>query len=312
MAFLLPGCTEVSQTLRLEKAQRLYHPAQLSRTTIHTDHFPIAVFERIGEKNAAATIYIEGEPRGSINSHTTRFDPTPLDPVGLKMAVKDKSENLIYLGQPCAYFTVDVMTKCDRELMTTRRFSDDVIEGYSKVLQHYKDIYGVSGFHLVGYSGGGSIAALLANKHPEVLSLRTVAANLNTNIAERISNTESFRGSRNPSEDVFTLGVVPQHHFIGARDEFVRPAILAGYLSEIGPSRCVRTTLVPGVSHRNGWEEIWPSLMNAPLDCKARQVQYELQDVSVRDIDMPFIDGPESDFVPAGSDDMPPGIDSGL
>ena len=275
-AFTLISCTEVSHTLRLDQVSRIAEPAMMIRESIRTDLYPIATYERIHNQGGQAIVYIEGESRGSINSHTTRYNPTPLNPVALKMAVQDKSKNLIYISVPCANFTLDRIQACNQKYFKTHRFAPEVIASYNQVLDYYRKRYDIKGFHLVGFSGGGVVATLLAQQQPDILTLRTIAAPLDTQIAQRLSQTNSFSHSQNPSSDPFTLGVLPQHHFLGDKDEFVTPVILSSFLQEMGPSRCVRTSLISGPTHRDGWDERWPELMAYPLDCRAKNIRYDL------------------------------------
>lgn len=283
-AGVLSGCTGFNKKLKNEQANHIAGKVNLFKQGYQTEHFPMAVYDRVYTDDIEATVYIGSLSRGIVNINEVRPDPTPHDPIGLRLAAKDKSKNLLYIGPPCAYLTDHALKYCDKKYFTTHRFSPKVINAYSEILNKYRARYNIQGYHLVGYGTGGAIAALLAKKHPEILSLRTVAGVVDSDVATRLADKPAYTGSQNPSEDAFTLGVIPQHHFIGSEDDLVRPAILSSYVQSMGPSRCVRTTMVQGPTHNKGWVEHWPALLNTPVDCQSGDIQYQLENPSADDM----------------------------
>lgn len=277
---LLSGCTGFNNKLKNEQANHIAGKANLFKYGYHTQNFPMPVFERVYTDGIEATVYIGSLNRGLVNVKEVTPDPTPYNPVGLKLAALDKSENLLYIGPPCTYFTYEALDNCPHRYFIKQRFAPEVIDSYSEILDKYRARYDLKGFHLVGYGSGGAIAALLAKKHPEVLSLRTVAGVVDTDVATRLAEKPKYEGSLNPAEESYMLGVIPQNHFIGSLDQEVPPAVVHSYVDSMGPSRCVRTTMVQGASHNDGWVERWPALLNAPLDCKSGDIQYQLENPS--------------------------------
>ncbi len=57
-----------------------------------------------------------------------------------------------------------------------------MVNSIHKTLDQIKTRYNASGFNLIGYSGGGAIAALVAADRNDILSLRTVAGNLDIDV----------------------------------------------------------------------------------------------------------------------------------
>lgn len=49
------------------------------------------------------TIYIEGDGLAWINRSSPSADPTPTDPIALKLALAQPEGNAVYLARPCQY-----------------------------------------------------------------------------------------------------------------------------------------------------------------------------------------------------------------
>ncbi len=48
-------------------------------------------------------VYIEGDGRAYVNRRTPSNDPTPGNPMALRLALADPSLRVLYLGRPCQY-----------------------------------------------------------------------------------------------------------------------------------------------------------------------------------------------------------------
>jgi pimeloyl-ACP methyl ester carboxylesterase len=196
------------------------------------------------------------------------MNPTPDYPVGLHLASRDLAENVIYVSRPCQYSgMVAENTPCPQEYWTDRRFSLDVMQSMNMVLDKLRDRYDLRGFHLVGYSGGAAVAAMLVAKRDDVLSLRTVAGNLDHVTLNNFHHVSPMPGSLNPRDFAQDIAHIPQHHFLGAWDDIVPPGVYDSFRGAMGPSTCVRMSMVDEVNHEDGWVNRWPSLLAMPVDC---------------------------------------------
>lgn len=277
MPLAMSACTApVSQDLRLRQAKRIYFPVQMTRVDIHTTLFPLVTFERVREPGGVAVVYIDGDARGIHDRPERPYNPTPIRPTALKMTAADKSANVLHFSTPCGFLSNDTLESCERKYFTTHRYMPEIVSAYEEALNRYQRLYQLEGFHLVGYGGGAVIAVELTKQRPDVLSLRTVAGVLDTKLTTKLNDGFIHMESLNPSKDLYTLGAVPQHHFIGAEDRIVRPSVLNSFIRSIGQSRCVRTTLVPGAGHDTGWGEKWADLLKAPVDCQAQETRLEI------------------------------------
>lgn len=271
-AIALSACVQNSKLLQHKKAKNIYLPAHMAQVTIANDLFPFVLFERVNGAGEDVTVYISAPFKGSADN------PTPYRQTVLKMAATDKLENVIYIAPPCAFLTNEREGYCPDKYLTTNRYSDRVIHAYRKVLDKYISLYSLDGVHLIGHSGGAAIASLLAERHPKVKSLRTVAGVLNTKMVSGRPFNSDLSGSLNPAENTLTLSGLPQHHFLGTQDTLVSPEVLDSYVQAIGLSRCVRTSLIPDAGHYKGWADKWSELMKRPVDCNVPNILLDIEE----------------------------------
>jgi pimeloyl-ACP methyl ester carboxylesterase len=111
---------------------------------------------------------------------------------------------------------------------------------------------------LVGYSGGGVIAALVAGRRHDIALLITIAAPLDVTDWTRRLKLSPLVGSISPVDAVAALAQVPQIAFAGEQDTTVPLATIEGAVEKLG-SRA-RLIVVPGFDHTCCWLRDWPSL----------------------------------------------------
>jgi dienelactone hydrolase len=269
----LAGCN--TPILSEEIRDRIAAPAWMVERHIPAGPFALTAFERMHTHDAPANIYIEGDGKAWVSRREISLDPTPVNPVGLHLASKDAAENLAYIARPCQYTKLlDTSKPCDSAYWTNRRFSPEVIDAYNEALDDIKARYDITGFNLIGYSGGGTVAALLAAQREDVLSLRTVAGNLDHQAHSAHHNVSYLDGSQNPPDYAARLSAVPQMHFIGGQDTIVPPLILESYLQALGPaSPCVHYSLIQQASHDTGWVDKWPDLLKVMPTCTGSELR---------------------------------------
>ncbi|MCK5374699.1 MAG: hypothetical protein KAJ40_05400 [Alphaproteobacteria bacterium] len=266
----LGGCIGTSYPyMRTETAQRIAAPAWMIKRDISADPFLLRAYERIHDRGGIAHIYIEGESSDALT------DATPFNPVALHLASKDKADNVIYIARPCQYTgMISPAKKCDSRYWEAEQFSQTVLESYNKALDDIALRYDIRSFNLIGFSGGATIATLLAAQREDVASLRTVAGILDIEAYAQQSQTTSLDGSVNPVSQITTLAKVPQYHFVGGHDDIVPPAILHSYLQSMPPSTCVQTMLIQEAEHAAGWVDKWPELLELPVSCYEQNAVY--------------------------------------
>ena len=266
---MLAACVAADYPLmREESAKRVAAPVFMLPRDIAASPFMLQSYERVYEKDAPATLYIEGDGVPYITADTESPNPTPVDPVGLRLAARDGGKNAIWLGRPCQYNEGWQNGKdCPSVYWTNKRFAPEVIEAYMSALDNIKRYNHVTGFNIVGYDGGAAIATILAAKRTDILSLRTVAGNLDHRVVSQTHNVEFLDGSLNPVDFAPQVSQIPQRHFIGKLDRITPPSVYNSFAQNAGDGRCMNVTLVDDADHERGWVEKWTVLKDMPLDC---------------------------------------------
>lgn len=275
----LSACYPATTAYRDETAVRLARPVFMHERKIDTGDYILTAYERVRDEGKTADLYIEGDgmmfegnnvpfASGKIVSD----DPTPVNPVALHLASYDKGRNVIYLARPCQYTDSTTNKNCsDPAAWTTQRYSKENIDAMNTALNDIKNRYDLKGFNLVGYDGGAAVAVILAAKRKDILSLRTVGGFLDTDRIKGQDPTLWPADGPNPVNYALEIAKIPQHHFIGALDPIVSSYVYENYYKASGPDKCLRFSIVDNAGHTKGWVNIWPDLLQMPVDCVATE-----------------------------------------
>lgn len=219
-----------------------------------------------GGSSELASIYIEGDGAAWPTPFHPPRDPTPAQPVALALAAADPAPAVVYLGRPCQYLQAAALRACDSAYWTGRRFAPEVIAAYDESINGIKRRIGARRIVLVGYSGGGVIAALLATRRDDVERLVTVAAPLAT--AEWVAwhGVSPLSGSLDPADPGENVRLPQGVHFVGANDRTVPPAIVERFVRRKGG----RIELVDGFDHECCWVRDWAALLGRATVREAR------------------------------------------
>lgn len=250
---------------RATLAQSIAGPAGMTGRIVKAGIFDLQIFERFGHDPAGpVTVYIEGDGLAWASRRTVSTDPTPTDPVALRLAAAqaqaDPDAHIIYMARPCQYVR---SASCSSRYWTGQRFAPEIITSYNSFL----DTLPARGVNLVGFSGGGAVAALLAARRPDVLSLRTVAGNIDHRAHSALHKVTPLDGSLNPVDYAQALRNMPQIHYTGSQDTNVPAVIYDSYARALGPTNCLHHQFVAGASHEKGWTSMWPQLVAQPVQC---------------------------------------------
>ena len=260
----LSACASVGG--RQERAANLATDAGFRPLSLRTDFFTLSGFYRESSPNQLTSdqrnpvLYIEGDGFAWIDRFTVSDNPTPRNPLALKLAVRDGSARVFYLARPCQFVDLVREGNCRPAFWTSARFAPDVIAAYDQALDKIAARLGNAGFHLVGFSGGGAVATLLAARRGDILSLRTVAGNLDHVALNRAKKVSPLRHSLNPMAVAPDLATLPQTHYLGGRDRVVPSWVGGNFVRAVGQSVCVQTQVVPQASHLDGWGAVWGRL----------------------------------------------------
>jgi pimeloyl-ACP methyl ester carboxylesterase len=157
--------------------------------------------------------------------------------------------------------------RCDVRYWTGARFAPEVLVSMDEAMDAIAARAPGAGVDLIGYSGGGAIAVLLAARRSDVLSLRTVAGNLDSEYVNRLHDVSPMPASLNAIDAAALLGALPQMHFASDADHVVPVAVAGRFVDAVGTD-CARLRAVADGAHDGDWARIWPELLAVPVSCK--------------------------------------------
>lgn len=201
-------------------------------------------------------VYIEGDGLAWLSSSQPSSDPTPANPLALRLALAHPQGAAAYLARPCQYVAAS-FRGCETRYWTQQRFAPEVIAASSLALDALKARFQARQLVLVGYSGGGAVAALVAARRTDVTRLITVAGNLDHRAWTALHRITPLTGSLNPADVRGALQSLPQWHLAGAKDTVVPPSMALGFAQGFAASHRPQVQVVPGNTHACCWAEQW-------------------------------------------------------
>ena len=228
-----------------------------STASVVNSQFKHILVEQNPRRTARLHIYIEGDGRPFRNRFFIAKDPSPQNPLMLNLMMQDKSSSL-YLGRPC-YFNKSTPamhdTQCTPKFWTSARYSEEVVNSMIATLRQHLNTHPHQGISLIGHSGGGTLAVLMAARMPEVDQVVTLAGNLDTVAWARLHHYTALHHSLNPADLVILYA--KQLHFGGENDGNIPPKLSEAWLTSMGQSMHV----VKDADHNCCWQQHWNNLL---------------------------------------------------
>lgn len=264
---LLSACVTVpSSDQRQVSAKQLASEHDWQTRIIHTSHFDLLSFQpKHHAQQSLLTVYIEGDGLAWLTKKIISVDPTPINPTGLKLALQHPQGNTVYLARPCQYTGGSTAKNSNKHYWTDSRFAEPVIASINDALTALKAEYSAEQLQLVGYSGGGAVAALVAAGRNDVAKLITVAGNLDHQAWTTHQDISPLWNSLNPADYRQQLSDIEQVHFVGGNDK-IMPAFLAQeFVAGFHSSEKAKVVVVPEFDHHCCWVRDWKSLISKHL-----------------------------------------------
>jgi hypothetical protein len=210
------------------------------------------------ERSDTLHVYIEHDGTPWLDLMHPAADPTPRSPLALELMAEDSGPRL-FLGRPC-YFAAreEPRSICTPLLWTHQRYSPEVVASMVAALRHFLELHPFRRVVLIGYSGGGTLAWLMAAHVPETAEIVTVAANLDTDDWTRIHDYSPLAGSLNPALMPPLPPTISQFHYVGGRDRNVPPSVVQSFARRHPEARVIE---LADFDHECCWIERWPKLI---------------------------------------------------
>ncbi len=234
------------------------------KTLIPVRNFTLLSYIRIKETGKPLVIYIEGDGVAWESRSRISSDPTPSDPLVIRLAALDPSPNVAYLARPGQYPSLGA-SQCDPKYWTGSRFSQEVIEDMDIAVSRLRETAQAPSVSLIGYSGGAAVAVLVSAGRDDVTGLRTIAGNLDHEAVSKWNKVSPLKGSLDPIDVAAKIKSLPQRHFVAYNDRIVPVSAAESFAAKIGDGKHGSITIVKGTTHHSGWEDKWPNLLDIPL-----------------------------------------------
>lgn len=205
-------------------------PSRFTKEIIKGGDFYITTFHDIKDTSKDYIVYIEGDGLITLNNKTPHNDPTPKNKLVLNLAAEDKRYNIIYISRPCQYTPLELNDKCNNyEYWTSRRWSEETVLSMNEVIEK---ITRNGDVHLIGFSGGGGIAVLIASINKNIKSIVTIAGNLDHIKFNKIHKARQCKLSLNPIDYTDKIFNIPQIHIVGRKDTIISESIIDDFINK--------------------------------------------------------------------------------
>jgi len=215
---------------------------------------------RVYEKRSASRpgrlfVFLEGDgtPWGSSGMHPAA-DPTTRNPLALRLMIATDASS-IYVARPCYQGEAGALCSADR--WTGGRYADDIVASMASVIDSESTRLQAMQLVIVGYSGGGTLAVLIAERLHNVAAVVTIGANLDIAAWAEHHHYLPLSQSLNPANSALAHPW-KEFHFIGGKDAIV-PAATADLYFKRYPE--AQRLTVANADHVCCWESDWQSLL---------------------------------------------------
>ena len=206
----------------------------------------------------ALHVYLEGDGSPWRYRVVVMPDPTPRNPLMLRLMGVDEQPS-VYVGRPCYNGFADE-PGCHSNLWTSARYSQPIIDSMASVIRGQVRRHDTNQVWLIGHSGGGALAMLIASQVPQVTRVVTLAGNLDTEAWTGFHRYSPLYSSVNPATEPVLRADIWQWHLVAGRDQVI-PAELIKPVIMRQPS--ASGFEFSRFDHGCCWERIWPDVLQA-------------------------------------------------
>ena len=251
VVFMFTACTDTS--VRLDE---LASSNGFSQMTVTGTDFQHRIYYRQGLPAKNLHIYLEGDGRPWRNEFTVSIDPSVDRLISLEL-MKQDAASVLYVGRPCYHGFANV-APCRPWYWTSGRYSQEIVDSMLVVIRNYAQQNGALNVVLIGHSGGGTLAMLIAEHLENVIAVVTLAGNLDVNRWAKHHEYAPLEGSMSPADRQPLPHAIKQLHYAGEDDskipyDFVRDAVLKQIDAEF--------ILLDDVNHDCCWADYWPVVL---------------------------------------------------
>jgi pimeloyl-ACP methyl ester carboxylesterase len=249
---VLAGCATVPERIDEEAARLAF-----TRSEVQGSAFVHVVYQKLKSiPDDVLHVYLEGDGTPWIRERWVADDPTPRNPLMLRLMALDAVDS-VYVGRPC-YHGFAHTPPCQPKFWTSARYSREVVASMATVVRRILAERGSSKLHLFGHSGGGTLAMLLAEQLGSTQAVVTLAGNLDVDAWAHHHRYTPLTESLNPARRSPLDPSIRQLHVVGSDDRVILPSFLHAAAPRDTAHNIVQ---VEGFSHSCCWEKVWPDIL---------------------------------------------------
>ena len=252
---ILVGCSSAGQRI-----ERRAQQAGLETIRIESGAFPGLIYMKTTEPAPARPllVFIEGDGLPWRNGREPSADPTTLHPIALELLTRSPAP-AAYVTRPC--YQGLGSDKCTPEHWTGGRYSIEIVASMAASVREAQRRSSANEVTLIGYSGGGVLAVLIAERLEHVVGVVTLAANLDTDAWTKHHGYLPLSQSLNPALSDRSHGW-PELHLRGTADAVVPSQTTSAYFERYPEAK---QRVIDGYDHVCCWVRDWESLLREVL-----------------------------------------------
>lgn len=246
---LVVGCSS-----NAERIDAIARAASLERHIVALDGLSSSAYLKPGlEPNHPLLVFLEGDGQPWRAGIEPNVDPTTANPLALELLTRTPRA-AAYVNRPC--YQGAIGTRCSPALWTGARYSEEIVQAMMQTIRELMHRSEASETIVIGHSGGGTLAVLIAERMEGIAAVVTIAANLD------IDAWTTHHGYLPLSESLNPASSTREHpwreiHIAGRRDQVVPLDTTAAYFERYPNAE---RWVLDKHSHACCWLEAWPQL----------------------------------------------------
>lgn len=262
---LLAGCASPGRRID-ERAMA----AGLEAIRADSAPFPSLIYMKHPAARATASqgpllVFLEGDGIPWRAGRVPNTDPTTHNPVALELLIRSPAP-AAYLTRPC--YQGLRSRNCTSDRWTGGRYSVEIVASMVASVREAQRRSGAREVTLIGHSGGGVLAVLIAERLERVNAVVTLAANLDTEAWTAHHGYLLLSQSLNPSRSE-RPHPWPEVHLQGGQDTVAPPATTSLYFERYPRAQ---RKVIAEYDHVCCWVRDWAALLSElPLESSSER-----------------------------------------
>lgn len=221
-----------------------HSPEKFTLKTIKTERISFITWEKTGIKdNNTLRFYISGNG-----------NPTPKNPIALKLAENDDFQNIVVLTRPCQYN--EKMSICSNEsIWKENQYHPEIIQEMSELVLFYIKKYKPKHIEFVAIDSATPLAFSLAQKFSNTSKIITIGGILDVDSYAKENNFKNLHSSQTPMNNRLFLSRIPQIHYVNDDDKIATVENAERFVSKLINPKSAVVKIVRNIDHAS-WDSV--------------------------------------------------------